>query len=107
VKVKNLADVLQKAYEDNQLHQDFISSLSVLGVDGTLKRKFRGKELEGMFVGKTGTLNGVTALSGYVFRRSAPDRPPFIFSFIANGAGKMFWQQRQLQEKILELLINQ
>jgi serine-type D-Ala-D-Ala carboxypeptidase/endopeptidase (penicillin-binding protein 4) len=107
VRARTLADVLHKAYFDTRLQNDFISSLSVLGVDGTLKRKFHSKDLQGYFVGKTGTLNGVTALSGYVFRKSAPQRPPFIFTFIANGRGKDFWQQRDLQQKILELLINQ
>ncbi len=107
VKVKTLADTLQKAYEDRRLHQDFISSLSVLGVDGTLRKRFRNTDLAGMFVGKTGTMNGVTALSGYAFRKSAPGKAPFVFAFIANGAGKPFWAQRQWQQKLLEILINQ
>jgi D-alanyl-D-alanine carboxypeptidase len=58
-------------------------------------------------VGKTGTLNGVTALAGYVFRKSSPRSPPYIFAFIANGRGKAFWQMKVLQNKMLETLINQ
>lgn len=104
---RTLIDVLHNAYSDAKLRNDFISSLSVLGVDGTLKRKFHDKDLQGFFAGKTGTMNGVTSLSGYVFRKSAPERPPFLLAFIANGNGKGFWQQKEFQKKLLEILINQ
>ncbi|MGF1527386.1 MAG: D-alanyl-D-alanine carboxypeptidase/D-alanyl-D-alanine-endopeptidase, partial [Candidatus Competibacterales bacterium] len=44
----------------------FLSSLAQVGVDGTLRRRFRHEPLQGRVYGKTGTLNGVRALAGYV-----------------------------------------
>ena len=105
VKVKTLADVLQKAYLNGRLRKDFISSLSVLGVDGTLRKRFRNSNLAGRFVGKTGTLTGVTALSGYAFPDSAEGEHALIFSYIINGSGKGFWQKKQLMTDLLQFLI--
>jgi D-alanyl-D-alanine carboxypeptidase/D-alanyl-D-alanine-endopeptidase (penicillin-binding protein 4) len=107
IRARTLADVLHTAYQNPKLRGPFLNSLAVLGVDGTLRRRMRGSEMEGYFVGKTGTLNGVTALAGYVFRKSSPRSPPYIFAFIANGRGKAFWQMKVLQNKMLETLINQ
>lgn len=41
-------------------------SLAIGGVDGTLRRRFAGTAVSGNFRGKTGTLDQVSALSGYV-----------------------------------------
>ncbi|MEZ5423229.1 MAG: D-alanyl-D-alanine carboxypeptidase/D-alanyl-D-alanine-endopeptidase [Pyrinomonadaceae bacterium] len=46
--------------------QAWRDSLAVGGVDGTLKRRFAGTAVSGNFRGKTGTLDQVSALSGYV-----------------------------------------
>ena len=43
----------------------FHDSLAIAGRDGTLARRMRGTAAEGACVGKTGTLDGVSALSGY------------------------------------------
>lgn len=101
--VKTLMQVLATAYQDPYLQGDFLSSLSVLGVDGTLKDKFFDKGLEWRFRGKTGTLSGVTSLSGFVFPQSGGG--PIALAFIANGNGPGFWKQMQFQQKLLELLI--
>src|SRR4029453_14482537 len=65
VTAKTLVSALQKAYDNPRLKNHFIESLSVLGVDGTLRRRFRHTDLAGRFFGKTGTLRRVNTLSGY------------------------------------------
>lgn len=64
----------------------------IAGVDGSLQRRFRGTLLEGKLFAKTGTLNGVNALSGYMIAQSgreltfsiiANDRPPLTDSALA------------------------
>ncbi len=49
---------------------EFMSSLSVTGLDGTLQRRFEGDPLAGMGHIKTGTLDDVTAIAGYLQGRS-------------------------------------
>ncbi len=44
----------------------FPGLMAVAGKSGTLREMFRDTPLEGLLVGKTGTLNGVKALAGYV-----------------------------------------
>lgn len=50
----------------------FLDSLAVAGGTGTLARRMRGTAAQGNCIGKTGTLTGVSALSGYC--EVAPDR---------------------------------
>ena len=57
------------------------SSLSILGVRGTLAKRFVNTELSGKFFGKTGTLSNVFALSGYLYK----DKKPMIISIIQNS----------------------
>ncbi|MEO0399805.1 MAG: D-alanyl-D-alanine carboxypeptidase/D-alanyl-D-alanine-endopeptidase [Pseudomonadota bacterium] len=51
------------------------------GATGTLKYRFRGSELEGKIFAKTGTLNHVDALSGYLQARSGR---MLVFSIMVN-----------------------
>jgi D-alanyl-D-alanine carboxypeptidase/D-alanyl-D-alanine-endopeptidase (penicillin-binding protein 4) len=107
LRAETLAEVLTAAYQDPKLRVAFISSLSVLGVDGTLRKKFRRSDLAGRFLGKTGTLNGVSSLSGYVYPKNSEKNHPFVYAFILNGKGKNFWKEKQLAQDILETLLNQ
>ncbi|MCZ2259076.1 D-alanyl-D-alanine carboxypeptidase/D-alanyl-D-alanine-endopeptidase [Sporosarcina sp. G11-34] len=65
----------------------FLDSLPVAGADerfigGTLRKRMKGTAAEGNVLAKTGTLNGVTALSGYVTTKS---NETLIFSVIVNN----------------------
>lgn len=61
--------------------RDFLLSLPTAGVDGTLADRMRGSAAEGNCHAKTGTLTGVTALSGYCFNASGRQ---FAFSILMN-----------------------
>lgn len=54
------------AAEAGPVAAEFQSSLALAGVDGTARRRFRDKEFAGRMHLKTGTLNGVQAIAGYV-----------------------------------------
>ena len=61
--------------------QAYQSTLSIMGVRGTLAKRFVKSELSGKFYGKTGTLSNVFALSGYLYK----NQKPMIISIIQNS----------------------
>ena len=79
----------------------FIGSLPTPG-EGTLSKRFRNRELSGTTVlAKSGFLNGVCSLSGYVF---APDGRRLVFSIIVNDPRTPAATSKVMQEKIVERL---
>jgi len=60
---------------------EFLSSLPVAGRDGTIRWRMDGTEAVGRLRAKTGTLENVTSLSGYV---ETADRQLLAFSIIVN-----------------------
>lgn len=60
----------------------FYNALPVAGVDGTLTNRMKGTPLAGNVHAKTGTLNGVRSLSGYL-TTAAGER--VVFSMIVNN----------------------
>ena len=58
------------------------ASLPVAGVDGTLDRRFSNSPLKGKMWAKTGTLNEVNSLSGYL---TAASGKTLAFSILVNG----------------------
>jgi D-alanyl-D-alanine carboxypeptidase/D-alanyl-D-alanine-endopeptidase (penicillin-binding protein 4) len=93
---------------DAKISQAFINSLAVAGVSGTVQKRFKGLDTERVFVPcKTGYINGVSCLSGFVGRPG--ETPRFAFSVFCNdltkdkdkdGVGKA----KALQEKIVMIL---
>jgi D-alanyl-D-alanine carboxypeptidase/D-alanyl-D-alanine-endopeptidase (penicillin-binding protein 4) len=65
-----MADLLRKLYFDPRVGPDLLQSLSVGGVDGTTRNRFRNSSAAERVRAKTGTLNGVSCLSGYVGDKS-------------------------------------
>ncbi|MCU0730231.1 MAG: D-alanyl-D-alanine carboxypeptidase/D-alanyl-D-alanine-endopeptidase [Hyphomonas sp.] len=59
----------------------FRATLPVGGKTGSLSRRFRGTPLEGRIFAKTGTVQGVNALSGFLIAASGET---LVFSVIAN-----------------------
>lgn len=64
----------------------FKESLAVSGCDGTLKNRFKGKELKGRVHAKTGYVRGAGALSGYAVNEAGEE---FAFSIVINNAAKL------------------
>ena len=77
----HLAALLQRAAH-SPFYPELESSLPILGMDGTVKRRFRDSSLAGHAHLKTGTLDGVKAVAGYV---DAADGRKWIVTFIING----------------------
>jgi D-alanyl-D-alanine carboxypeptidase/D-alanyl-D-alanine-endopeptidase (penicillin-binding protein 4) len=66
---KDLGDLLRYAYE-SPFMPEYLSSLSLSGLDGTLSRRFRDSALTGQAHMKTGSMDHVSAVAGYFQARS-------------------------------------
>ena len=62
--------------------EEWRSTFPIAGIDGTLENRFKNSQLKGKLWAKTGTLNEVNALSGYL--TTATGRT-LAFSIIVNG----------------------
>ena len=95
--------VLEKMYFDLVHFDDFFNSLSIAGVDGTLRGRMMGSGAENNFRGKTGSLNGVSGLAGYLTTPDGEDLiVTIIFEFNKGGWG----YYRDVQDQIVEILLD-
>ena len=95
--------VLEKMYFDLINFDDFFNSLSIAGVDGTLRGRMIGTNAENNFRGKTGSLNGVSGLAGYLTTSEGEDVIiTIIFQFNRGGWG----YYRDVQDKIVRLILD-
>ncbi len=75
--------LLRAMQRDPSTGPEYLAQLSIGGVDGTLRHRFPEWEQTRAVRAKTGTLDAVAALSGYVL--APPGRPAVAFSILVNG----------------------
>ena len=90
ITTKLLSDILIDAAKHPHA-QLFMDSLSVAGIDGTMRNRFLNHPAKGQLFIKTGTLNGVRAIAGYVNSKSGNQFTVATIQHhgsIGNGRGK-------------------
>ncbi|MDD5393392.1 MAG: D-alanyl-D-alanine carboxypeptidase/D-alanyl-D-alanine-endopeptidase [Thiothrix sp.] len=81
VSARQLGSLLEAAWRDPYM-PEFMASLPLLGEDGTLASRFKDGDLRGRSHMKTGTLDGASAISGYMLTRSGKR---LVIALIHNG----------------------
>jgi D-alanyl-D-alanine carboxypeptidase/D-alanyl-D-alanine-endopeptidase (penicillin-binding protein 4) len=66
VSARQMTTVLAAAHRDYRIGPDLLASLPVGGIDGTLARRWHGHPARGRVRAKTGTLDKVITLAGYL-----------------------------------------
>jgi D-alanyl-D-alanine carboxypeptidase/D-alanyl-D-alanine-endopeptidase (penicillin-binding protein 4) len=79
-----MTELLRVAALDARVGPELMGSLAIGGVDGTLRGRLGALRERRAVRAKTGTLEAVVALSGYVL--GPPGRGPLAFSFLVSGA---------------------
>ena len=73
----------------------FRNTLAISGTDGTLKNRMSALDVRGSIHAKTGTLNGVTTLAGYMTTKSGRN---LIFSIFANRVNAVARVKKTIDE---------
>jgi D-alanyl-D-alanine carboxypeptidase/D-alanyl-D-alanine-endopeptidase (penicillin-binding protein 4) len=93
-----IVSVLQDMYEDLGVYPEFISALGVMGRDGNVLKRMNGHNRVERARVKTGTLNSVSALSGYF---QSADGELFAFSMLMNDLKCSNGLAKGLQDRIV------
>lgn len=80
ISAKHVSDLLMDAYR-SPYRDLFMHSLSIAGVDGTMKRRLRSTPVSGRGFFKTGTLKNVRGVAGYI---KAADGKTYVVSILHN-----------------------
>ncbi|GAC1539175.1 MAG: hypothetical protein NVS2B9_06090 [Myxococcales bacterium] len=78
---QQMTGLLMAIWKRFPVASEFVSSLGIAARDGTLRLRMEGTDAAGRLRAKTGTLDKVTALSGYV---QAVGGERFVFSILVN-----------------------
>jgi len=97
-----IARLLRSVYRDPAIRPEFLSQLSVGGVDGTLRSRFPKWREARAIRAKTGTLASVVSLSGYVL--GPEGRRSVVFSIVFNGVGGKITASRKAADAFVAAL---
>jgi len=96
-----LVKLLRYMYSNKRLFEAFYNSLAVAGMDGTLSGRLIGTAAENNVHGKTGTLEGVSSLAGYV---TSMDGELLVFAINSQNFYKSKHIYKSLQDQIVAAL---
>jgi len=88
-------------YEEPELYQVLVESFPIAGVDGTLGRRMGESVAENKVRAKTGTISGVSALSGYITSKSGN---LLAFSILMQNFVNNTSTARSFQDEICKIL---
>jgi D-alanyl-D-alanine carboxypeptidase/D-alanyl-D-alanine-endopeptidase (penicillin-binding protein 4) len=97
--------LLRSILRDPHAGPEYIAQLSIGGVDGTLRHRFRDWEATRAVRAKTGTLDAVAALSGYVL--PPPGRAPVAFSVLVNGIPGKATEARTSMDRVVDAIAHE
>ena len=95
--VELLTKLLGYMYRNFELMPEYLASLPIAGVDGTLRNRMQGVYAEKMLRAKTGTLSGVSALAGYAV---TVDDEVFAFGILISHYVGSAVPARDIQDQI-------
>lgn len=98
MRADKLGDLLAHSAQNFKTAPEFMSSLPISGTDGTLKDRLRQVMREKVRA-KTGYMNGIVSLAGYMEPRK--EKEPITFVFFYNGTYKNDYEVRALFDKLL------
>jgi serine-type D-Ala-D-Ala carboxypeptidase/endopeptidase (penicillin-binding protein 4) len=100
-----LATLLRWAYREPAIQPEMLAQLSIGGVDGTLRGRFKSQHDRRAVRAKTGTLDDAVALSGYVLAPAG--KSPVAFSILINNCKGRVGVARGFADKLVAKIIKE
>ena len=97
ISAESLGRLLGFAYASPNM-PEFLSSLAIAGVDGTMRKRFRKSDLKGHAHVKTGTIRGTTGIVGYVLDRHGER---WIVVSLMNNPRLQSWRGKGVENALL------
>jgi len=98
LKATTTAKILDSAYRD--FGDSWLNALSIAGVDGTLKKRFRHTIVKNRAFMKTGTLKRAKNIAGFVKAKSGK-----LYNVVIFYNGAKIWLGKSIQDKIITWLV--
>lgn len=93
-----MADILRSAYRHHH-RAEFVASLALVGLDGTARRSLRRSSRAGRMHVKTGRIDDVAALAGFVHSAAGET---YLVVLLVNHTGAHRGPGRELQEALMK-----
>ena len=97
-----LARILLATWRDFQAAPEFLASLPIGGIDGTLDGRMVGSAATRNVRAKTGFINGVSALSGYAMNEGGR---VLVFSILVNNPRAGVWEINRSVDRICDAMV--
>ena len=96
--VQTITDLLATMYNRFDIGPDFIAALRVMGTGGILSQRLEDSSARGLIRAKTGTLNRVSTLAGYV---ATPQNRVFAYAIFLNNNRCGHWRADRIEDRIV------
>lgn len=101
VSARGFANLLQAGWSSTY-RPEYLASFSLAATDGTMRKRLRGRDLEGRIRIKTGLLKNTRSMAGYVKSRGDDD---YTVVMLLNGAKVNFTSGNQVQDALLRWVL--
>lgn len=98
----NLVDLLQHGWSSN-FRPEFLSSLPLSALDGTMRKRLNDSALEGRARIKTGLIKGVRSMAGYV---NARNNVHYSVAMMIDSNKVNFWNGNEIQDAVLKWIFS-
>ncbi len=98
---KAMTDLLAAMYPRFDTGPDFLASLRVMGAYGVLSNRLAQSPAQGQIRAKTGTLNGVSTLAGYV---ASPGNKVFAYALFLNDNRCGYYGADKVEDRIVNAI---
>lgn len=98
---EQIVTLLTHMHDDFEVRSEFLASLAIAGIDGTLRSRLQDTQAERRLRAKTGAIRSVSCLSGYA---ASKDNEVFAFSIMMNEYSSGGYGIQKIQNQIGLLL---